>query len=378
LLKARDYWLIWSQINGVGSVSIQRLQQHFKKLEIAWTATANELIEVEGFGKQTVDKIVQQRSQFNPEQFLEQHTAKNPCFWTPADPEYPRLLLEIPNFPPVLYYRGIVEPLENQGITPMVAIVGTRTPTEYGCRWTRQISMTLARRGFTIVSGMAAGIDTQAHRSCLEVGGRTIAALGTGVDIAYPKENLQLCERVMNQGLLVSEYPSGTQPNARHFPQRNRIIAGLSRATFVMEAPQKSGALITANVANEFCRDVYVLPGRLDDKKSLGCLKLINGGASMIPVNLEELLAQLGAMPPLDEPQQLSLFEIPVQPPKSIPDLDPELAQVWQALSSEPTAFDQIIVNLNLEAGNLSAALLQLELLELVEQLPGMRYRRIN
>ncbi|VXD25387.1 Protein smf [Planktothrix serta PCC 8927] len=377
-MEERGYWLAWSQISGVGSVSIQRLKQHFQTLEMAWTARANELIEVDGFGQQTVDKIIQQRSQFNPQEFLEQHITKNPYFWTPADAEYPRLLLEIPTFPPVLYYRGIVETLENQGITPMVAIVGTRTPTEYGRRWTCKISMTLARRGFTIVSGMAAGIDTEAHRSCLEVGGRTLAALGTGVDIAYPKENRQLCERVINQGLLISEYPSGTQPNPRHFPQRNRIIAGLSRATFVMEAPQKSGALITANVANEFCRDVYVLPGRLDDEKSQGCLKLINGGASMIPVNLEELLEQLGAIPPLDEPQQLSLFEIPSKPDKSIPDLDPELNQILQSLSSEPIAFDQIIVNLNLEAGNLSAALLQLELLELVEQLPGMRYRRMD
>lgn len=377
-MEERGYWLAWSQMNGVGSISIQRLKQHFKTLETAWKATANELIQVDGFGKQTVEKIIQQRSQFNPEEFLEQHTVKNPNFWTPADSDYPRLLLEIPTFPPVLYYRGIVELQENQGITPIVAIVGTRTPTEYGRRWTRKISITLTRRGFTIVSGMAAGIDTEAHRSCLEVGGRTIAALGTGVDIVYPKENRQLCERVMNQGLLISEYPAGTKPNPRHFPQRNRIIAGLSRATFVMEAPQKSGALITAHVANEFCRDVYVLPGRLDDENSQGCLKLINGGASMIPVNLEELLEQLGAMPPLDTPQQLSLFDTQPEPPKPLPDLDPELTQVLQVLTSEATAFDQIIVHVNLEAGNVSAALLQLELFGFVEQLPGMRYRRID
>lgn len=377
-MEERGYWLAWSQMNGVGSISIQRLKQHFKTLETAWKATANELIQVDGFGKQTVEKIIQQRSQFNPEEFLEQHTVKNPNFWTPADSDYPRLLLEIPTFPPVLYYRGIVELQENQGITPIVAIVGTRTPTEYGRRWTRKISITLTRRGFTIVSGMAAGIDTEAHRSCLEVGGRTIAALGTGVDIVYPKENRQLCERVMNQGLLISEYPAGTKPNPRHFPQRNRIIAGLSRATFVMEAPQKSGALITAHVANEFCRDVYVLPGRLDDENSQGCLKLINGGASMIPVDLEELLEQLGAMPPLDTPQQLSLFDTQPEPPKPLPDLDPELTQVLQVLTSEATAFDQIIVHVNLEAGNVSAALLQLELFGFVEQLPGMRYRRID
>ncbi len=376
MLTERAYWLAWSQIDGIGSVLIQRLKEHFETLENAWQAPSKALMQVDGLGKQSVEKIINQKAEINPEEFLEKHTAKNPCFWTPDDPDYPRLLLEIHSYPPILYYRGVTEPQENQGIIPCVAIVGTRTPTEYGCRWTRKISMTLAKWGFTIVSGMAAGIDTEAHRSCLEVGGRTLAALGTGVDIAYPKENRQLCERVMEQGLLISEYPAGTKPNPRHFPRRNRIIAGLSRVVFVMEAPEKSGALITAYVANEFCRDVYVLPGRLDDKNSHGCLKLIDGGATIIPINLDELLEQLGTLPKIDQLKQLELFEPEPEPPKIEVNLEPELKLVLNAIASEPIFFDQIVAHLNLDAGTVSAALLQLELLGLVEQLPGMRYQR--
>ncbi|MCZ0901574.1 DNA-protecting protein DprA, partial [Microcoleus sp. HI-ES] len=128
----------------------------------------------------------------------------------------------------------------------------------------------------TVVSGLAAGIDTEAHIGCLEAGGRTFAVVGTGVDIVYPKQNERLCDRILQQGLVISEYPAGTQPNRTNFPRRNRIIAGLSRATIVIEAPHKSGALITAYQANDFCRDVYVLTARLDDERSFGCLELLS------------------------------------------------------------------------------------------------------
>lgn len=355
-------------------------------------------MQVEGLGQRTAERIVEQRSSLNLSQLLEQHIEKNPNFWTPVDPDYPRLLLEIPNPPPVLYYRGAVNSAENCGEIPSVAVVGTRHPTEYGRRWTQRISSVLARSGFTIASGMASGIDTIAHRSCLEVGGRTIAVFGTGVDIVYPRENRELCQQVLQQGLVLSEYPAGTKPNPNHFPHRNRIVAGLSRAIFVMEAGPKSGALITANVANEFCRDVYVLPGRLDDQQSQGCLKLISGGAGVIPVDLEELLEQLGAMPPLNfavDSEQLSLLspstsEIPAQAsavessvepipeliPKPIPELTPQLAIIFAMVTPEPVAFDVIVEKSDQNAGLVSGALLQLELMGLITQLPGMRYQR--
>jgi DNA processing protein len=373
LPEERDYWLAWSQVDRVGPVLLKRLQQQFGTLANAWKASATQLQQVEGIGYQLATAVTAARSQINLEQFLEQHSLKNPYFWTPADADYPHLLLEIPSPPPVLYYRGRVQLQENQAITPLVGIVGTRDPSEYGKRWTRRISTALVKRGFTVVSGMAAGIDTEAHIGCLEAGGRTIAVLGTGVDQIYPPRNQPLYEQIVAQGLLVSEYPAGTKPNRIHFPQRNRIIAGLCRAVLVMEAPTKSGALITAHYANDFCRDVYALPGSLDNYKSLGCLGLLNGGAHVI-LNEGHLLEMLGAIPELDSAVQLPLFT-PEQP-TPMPPLEPELAQVLKALAPEAKPFDLIVQQVGLAAGSVSSALLQLELLGLVSQLPGMRYQR--
>ena len=382
MIEERAYWLAWSQINGIGPILLQRLHQHFNSLAEAWTAKPVDLMRVEGLGKQIIETILQERTQLNPEEFIEKHLIKNPCFWTPADPDYPRLLLEISNPPPVLYYRGLVDVKENQGITPTVAIVGTRSPSEYGRRWTRKISTALAKSGFTVVSGLAAGIDTEAHTSCLEAGGRTLAVFGTGVDIVYPKPNERLRDRVLQQGLAISEYPAGTQPNKTNFPRRNRIIAGLSRATIVIEAPQKSGALITAYQANDFCRDVYVLTARLDDERSFGCLELLSKGAHPILPSSDRLLSEdrllemLGALPKLDKAEQLSLFPLNPTVEKQGPPLEPELAKVLSAIESGSSSFDVIVEGSGLEAGTVSSILLQLELLGLVSQLPGMRYQR--
>lgn len=371
MVEETAFWLAWSQINGIGPILLRRLQQQFGTLAAAWSADRTSLLAVEGMGLQVVDKVVIERSRIHPETLLQQHQQQNPSFWTPNQTDiYPRLLLETASPPPVLYYRGKVDIQENQGFTPLIGIVGTRHPSEYGKRWTRKISTALAKNGFTVVSGMAEGIDTEAHQACLEAGGRTIAVLGTGVDVVYPPRNRELYQQILQQGLVMSEYPDKTPPDRPHFPQRNRIIAGMSRVVIVMEAPVKSGALITARFANDFCRDVYVLPGSLDNERSHGCLALINNGAGVI-LGVEHLLEMLGAMPQLDatpSAQQLELLPSP--------DLAPELQQVWNAIASESMPFDAIVQQTNMSAGAVSSALLQLELTGLVMQLPGMRYQR--
>jgi DNA processing protein len=372
LQEERAYWLAWSQIVGVGPVLLKRVQQHFGNLIEAWEAPAKAFWEVQGCGKRLVEAIEQGRSRLDPQKLLEEHTRKNPNFWTPADADYPRLLIEIPSPPPVLYYKGQVQLEENKGNVPLIGIVGTRQPTEYGCRWTRKISAALVRHGFGVVSGMAAGIDGEAHWSCIEAGGRTLAILGTGVDVVYPQSNRKLYERIIQQGLVLSEYPAGTRPDKGNFPARNRIIAALSRAILVMEAPIKSGSLITANFANDFDRDVYALPGSLDNPQSWGCLELLNGGAQII-LGEEHLLEMLGATPKLDNGKQLELFT--QEQPKQIPDLPVELAKVLQGISAEATPFDVIVQKTQMEAGAVSSALLQLELMGLVSQLPGMIYK---
>ncbi len=369
MVKERAYWLAWSQISGIGSILLQRLREHFGTLENAWKASKPELRAVEGCGFLTLEKILQQRSHIHPEQLLTQHQQENPHFWTPADTDYPHLLREIPTPPALLYYRGQVDLLENLGQKPLVGIVGTRQPTEYGLRWTRQISTTLAKNGFTIVSGMAAGIDTESHLATMKAGGRTLAILGTGVDVVYPHQNWQLYKEILTSGLVLSEYPAKTPPHRTNFPRRNRIIAGLSRAILVIEAPAKSGALITADYANEFGRDVYALPGRVDDLPSQGCLKLISQGASLILPQLGELLTMLGAIPKIESEPKLVVS-------KPQYNLSSELQQVIKVMSYDAISLDLIIQKTNLDAGLVSSALLQLELLGLVSQLPGMRYSR--
>ncbi|MGK7879148.1 MAG: DNA-processing protein DprA [Crocosphaera sp.] len=374
------YWLAWSKISGVGPILLKRVWTEFGSLETAWNTPRQALGKIEGIGAKLLKTIEQQRSQLNPSELLQKHLQENPQFWTPNDDNYPRLLLEIPSPPPLLYYQGQVNLLENQGNAPIVGIVGTRHPTDHGRRWTRKIAIALVKHGFTIVSGMAAGIDGIAHQACLEAGGRTIAVLGTGIDVVYPSHHRQLHRDLQKRGLIISEYPAGTPGDRRHFPSRNRIIAGLSRAVLVMEAPERSGALITARYANEFCRDVYTLPNSPDIAQARGCLRLIHHGAEMI-LREDELLDMLGAIPELDQGKQLSLFDVEkvekVEKKEALPQLDPELLKIFQSIATEATPFDVIVEKTGLPTPQVSGGLLQLELEGLVTQLPGMRYQRV-
>lgn len=408
-LGERAYRLAWSQMPRVGPTLIPRLAQRFGSLAIAWSAPAAELEQVPGFGPMTLQEVLAARAQLDPAEAYEKHLQANPNFWTPEDEDYPLLLRELPSPPPMLYYRGAVELSENWGEKPAVAIVGTRHPSDYGLKWTRKLSAALAQRGFTVVSGLADGIDTAAHCACLDAGGRTIAVVGTGIDRVYPARNHSLCQRVVEQGLVVSEYPAGTHAHRSHFPQRNRIIAGLCRATIVVEAPKRSGALITAYAANEYCRDVYVVPGALDNPKVRGGLELIGQGAQVI-LDEYHLLDLLGAMPTLDGAGMATSaggFALAGAAGEAIPadvsaaialqgnlltttaeetddpapateplDLEPELEEVYAQVGGEALSFDGLVMRCQAGAGEVSSALLQLELMGLVVELPGKQYQR--
>jgi DNA processing protein len=256
--------------------------------------------------------------------------------------------------------------LQNSG-NRAIAVVGTRNPSDYGRRWTRRLAQRLAEAGFLIVSGLAEGIDTEAHCAALDKGADTIAVLGTGVDLAYPRGNLNLHRAIAQKGLLLSEYPAGTEPARHQFPARNRIIVGLSRAVIITEAPSRSGALITAHLANDYCREVYVLPGSLENTCAIGCLGLISQGAQVI-LSEGHLLESLGQLPCLDP--------APVAEVSPSPDLPPALAQVFQWVPSEPVSLDWLVQSSGLPTAHVSSALTQLEMLSLVELLPGMRYQR--
>ncbi len=196
----RGYCLAWMSIPGIGSVLLKRLLSHFGNLKSAWIAPKTELMKVPGIGNQLLYKIDEYRSSIKPINLLQEHLSTNPQFWTIDDEYYPRLLQEIPTSPSIIYYTGQVDLAENYGNNSLIGIVGTRYPTEYGRRWTRIITTQLVKAGFTIVSGMAQGIDTEAHRSAIMAGGRTIAVVGTGLDIVYPAQNQELARQIQQNG----------------------------------------------------------------------------------------------------------------------------------------------------------------------------------
>jgi DNA processing protein len=366
----RACWLAWSQCKGLGPILLKRLHHHFGSLQAAWQADGSQLLEVEGIGLGLGANLVNYRDSVCPEQLLRTTEEQAANFWTPADVEYPPLLFEITDPPPVLYYRGLTELASAIQTMPGVGIVGTRDPSDYGRRWTCRLTQQLVAHDVIIVSGLANGIDRHAHLQALDSGGYTIAVLGTGVDMVYPWANRALQNRIATEGLLLSEHPNGTPPDKIHFPRRNRIIAGLSRAVVVTEAPARSGALITARLANDYGRDVFALPGSLDNPRSRGCLDLIGQGAQMI---LDEmtLVRELGQLPELDQPTAVA-----VAPSTSLPPLSPEMARVLEAISTEPTTLDKIVQQLGTPTGEILSNLVQLELLGVVTQLPGMRYQR--
>ena len=386
----------------MGPVAIKRLWEHFGSLAAAWQASAGDLLAVDGVGLLIAEGITAQRPKLNPAALLAQHEKENKAFWTPADSDYPALLFAIHDPPAVLYYDGHLRLNELNRLS--VGIVGTRLPSAYGKRWTQNITYRLAQAGAIVVSGLAQGIDTAAHTSCLRQGGLTVAVVGTGVDRVYPARNQELHREIVKQGLILSEYPDGTEPDRTHFPQRNRIIAGLSRATLVMEAPLKSGALITARLANEYGREVYALPCSLDNDTGLGCLKAIEQGAQMI-LGDRALIAALESLPLVSLMTPAALYEstdsestdsesidrhnsaamgdlavaLPqadVQDADPLPsvamrELSPLLVKVLNAVSIEPMHLDQIVPSTQTNVGEVLGALTQLEILGLVTQLPG-------
>ncbi len=375
-MRDRAYWLAWSQISGVGGIIRKRIYLRFESMELAWNAGFEELVAIDGVGAKLGNAIVAQRPTIDPDRLLDEYFESNPNFITPADPEYPRSLLEIPDPPALLHYQGNLDLLRSVDAAA-VALVGTRKASDYGCRWTSRLSAGLSRSGWTIVSGLAAGIDAAAHESCLDAGGVTIGVLGTGVDLVYPTSNRKLYDRMAKVGLILSEYAAGTPADRAHFPARNRIVAGLCRATIVLEAGLGSGALITARMAQDYGRAVHVLAGSLDNPEAAGGLQLIRQGAQIITSEVD-LLELLG---PVARSTQLDRFAVtpePIAVTKPTPaDLKPELQTIWQiiAASTEPVILDEIVETTGLPTGNVLSGLLELELMGAIVEQAGMRYQ---
>jgi DNA processing protein len=284
-----------------------------------------------------------------------------------CDPEYPVLLKEIHDPPPALYVRGTLSPLDCKA----VAIVGSRRAGDYGKRIAARFAQELVEAGITVVSGLARGVDTAAHHAAVQAGGRTLACLGCGVDVAYPYENRSLATTISEHGALLSEYPMTAPPDAWHFPSRNRIISGLSLGVIILEAPAGSGALITAECAVDQNREVFAVPGNIDNRSNRGAHALIKDGAKLVE-GIEDVLSELR----LGERQPTLGLEEEEAPPA--PPLEGDEAALAALLTSEPQPIDDLILESGLPAGKVNAALLMLEMKGLARRVPGNAFARVG
>jgi len=353
------YWLALSLTPGVGSILIKRLLDRFKTPEAIFHAPMKELLRIEGLGERVAGEIRKGPLEKAVEKELNLLKGLGGTILTFKEDAYPKRLRDIYDPPALLYVRGELKKEDELA----VAIVGSRKTSLYG-RWiTEKVSQELARYGVTIVSGMARGIDSVAHKGAISGGGRTIAVLGCGVDVIYPSENRNLFHQIINQGAILSEFPMGSPPEGGHFPRRNRIISGLSIGVAVVQASAESGSLITAGYALEQGREVFAVPGNVGAEGSRGTNRLIKEGAKLVETSediLEDILPQWTR-----ERETIQK----VEPPKR--DLNEEEMALYQLLGETPVHIDVIIRESRFDPGRVSSLLLDLELKGLISQWPG-------
>lgn len=351
------YWVGFNIVRGIGPVRFRALLDQFGSAERAWTAPQDAL-EAAGLDRRATRNLLSARSRLDLEAEMARVAAEGARVLTWESAEYPRLLREIEDPPPVLYAKGTL--VEEDEFA--VAVVGTRRATAYGRQVTQRLVSTLASSGLTVVSGLARGIDTQAHRAALNAGGRTIAVLGCGIDRVYPPENRKLAEMIAASGAILTDYPLGTKPEGGNFPPRNRIISGLSLGVVITEAGRRSGARITADYAAEQGRDVFAVPGSILAYSSAGTNDLIQDGAKLV-ARAEDILEELNLMMVAEQ----------VEARQVLPADDTEAA-VLASLSAEPTHVDDIQQRLQMPVSDVTSALALMELKGLVTQVGGMRY----
>ena len=355
--KDLKYWVGFSLISGIGPVKFNQLENYFGSLEHAWQAAPADLKQA-GLDKGAIQAINNRRPKISLEAEMEKLERYGVKVLTWRDPDYPARLEEIYDYPPVLYIRGSLVPEDEW----CLAVVGTRKATVYGRQVTEEIVTDLARSKITIVSGLARGIDSIAHRAALEAGGRSIAIFACGLDIVYPSENANLARQIMQQGALISEYPLGVSPRADNFPRRNRIMSGLSLGVLIVEADETSGAMITAHMALEQNREVFAIPGSILSPASRGTNRLIQEGAKLVS-SYTDILEELNLTAVA---HQIEMKEI-------IPSSDTE-ALLLKQLSAEPTHIDEVCRSSGLPVSTVSSTLTLMELKGMVKQVGNMNY----
>ena len=353
----KKYWIGFNLVRGIGAVRFQQILSYFGDLSIAWEAPA-EAFQKAGLPARALNNFLKLRKEINLDAVYDSILEDDVTVMTLMDDDYPRLLREIDQAPPVIYVKGRLSPADEFA----VAMVGTRRVTAYGQQIARDVSLFLAGHGLTIVSGLARGVDGLVHQHALKAGGRTIAVLGSGVDVIYPPEHRKLAEAICENGAVISDYPMGTKPDGVNFPPRNRIISGLSLATIVIEAGARSGALITADFAVEQGRDVFAVPGNILSPASMGTNALIQKGAYAL-------------VSPQDVLDVLDLSQVDdFKSARQVLPADTTESKILQVMGFEPVHIDQICNETGLAVEKVSAALTMMELKGMVQHVGGMRY----
>ena len=357
-------WLILSQIPGLGPVGINTLIAHFKTPEKILTAPQHHLQQIEGIGPHLARVIAHKQNLQQAHALYKMAQDTNMQVVTRTDKTYPRHLRQIFAPPPILFYRGQL----NLCNCPTIAIVGSRSFTPYGKHIASQLATELVQMGITIVSGMAIGTDTHAHRGALLHNGATAAVLGSSLDHPYPPQNRDLFKQICEHGVAISEFPPGTTPEAHNFPRRNRIISGLSLGTVVVEAGQRSGALITAQFALEQNREVFAVPGPINSGRSIGTHHLIQQGAQLVR-STEDIIDEIRRHLPTHAPQS------PQSPPTIT--LEGKEKLVWETLlENQSVQVNDLARKIDTSSAETLNILLALELQGYVQQLPGLHFKR--
>ncbi len=353
-------------IKNVGSGTLRMLVTHFGSAEAAWLASPEEVRSIPKMHQEQKEAIISGRSTVHLKEEWEKFLETGITLLTPNDTEYPALLREIPDRPETLYSRGTFDWTKP---VPMIAMVGSRKFTAYGEQVAAKLAEDLTRAGMLVVSGLAFGIDSVSHEAALAAGGKTLAVLGSGIGSISPPSHVPLAEKIMQQGAVVSEYPPTMPGDQWTFPARNRIIAGMTLGTVVVEAAEGSGSLITAKCALDYNRDVFAVPGSIFSPYSLGTNSLIKRGAKVV-TGVSDILEEL-------RPEVLSLFPEKETPPKNISGLSTDEQTVLALLSHEPTHIDKIIKATTLQTATTNSLLALLEIKGLAKNVGGMHYVRV-
>ena len=357
------YSVAFSRIPSIGTVRMRLLESAFSSMREAWEAPASAL-KAAGLTASALQQVTSRRPGIDPDHEMEliEQAGVRALSW--HDSDYPAALKEIYDPPPVLFCKGGFAPEDVCG----VAVVGTRRASAYGREACHTLVRDLAAAGVTVISGLARGIDAIAHTTALDAGGRTIAVMGTGVDVTYPADHKQLAERIAESGALLSEYPLGTRPDSRNFPRRNRLLSGLSLGVLVVEAPMDSGVMHTVRFALDQGRDVFAVPGSIFSPTSLGTNRLVQDGAKLV-TDAADILEELNVMR-LEQQPALPGF-MPLPAPEGIE------AEVLQHIGTEPIHIDEVRRQSALPVANVSSTLSLLEIKGLIKQVGAMRYIRV-